>query len=90
MAHWLLRTHVVMASPRNDDDLVCSCRHPACKITSLWRGASAARAEGSAVPDPLPFDLSDTAVTPIASYRVPAPSPAALLAPPRLQSQRVA
>jgi len=87
MAHWLLRTHHDMASPRNDDDLVCSCRHPACTITSLWRGASAARAERSAVPEPLPFDLSDTAVTPIASYRVPAPPAAALL---RLQTQQVA
>lgn len=88
MAHSLLGPQDVMASPRNDDDLICSCRHPACTITSLWRPASAARAEATAVPETLPFDLSDTAVTPIA-YRVPAPL--ALLPPSLLPpTQRVA
>jgi hypothetical protein len=69
MAHSLLRPRNEMASPRNDDDLVCSCRHPACKITSLWRSASAVRAEARAIPEPLPFDLSDTVVTPVANRR---------------------
>lgn len=87
MAHSLLRRHIVMAYPRNDEDLVCSCRHAACTITSLWRGASAPRAEASAVPEPLPFDLSDTTVTPIA---IPAPPPSMLLPAPLLPTQRVA
>ncbi len=73
MAHSLLRAQKDMPSRPNDEDLICSCRHPACTITSLWRRASAARAETSPVPDPLPFDLSDTAVTAIPSYRVPTP-----------------
>lgn len=90
MAHSLLRAQIVMPIPRNDDDLFCSCRHPACTITSLWRRASAPRAEESAVPEPLPFDLSDTAVTDIAWYRVPAPPPATLLPPPLRPAQRVA
>ncbi len=73
MAHWLLRARFVMPSARNDEDLVCSCRHPACTITSLWRRASAARSHQPAVPEPLPFDLSDTTVTDIAAwYQVPA------------------
>ena len=91
MAHGLLRESFVMPSPPNDEDLRCSCRHPACTITSLWRRASAARAEEpAAVPDPLPFDLSDTTLTDIAWYRVPAPPPAALLPPPLRPAQRVA
>ncbi len=89
MAHSLLRQRFAMPRPRNDEDLLCSCRHPACTITSLWRRASAARAEERAVPEPLPFDLSDTAVTDIARYRVPAPPPA-LLPPPLRPAQRVA
>jgi ATP-dependent helicase YprA (DUF1998 family) len=78
-----------MPHPRNDDDLLCSCGQPGCTITSLWRRASAAAAEQPAVPEPLPFDLSDTAVTDIGWwYRVPAPSP--LLPPPLRPVQRVA
>jgi hypothetical protein len=66
MAHSLLGPQFVMPSPRNDDDLICSCRHPACTITTLWRRASAARAEKPAAPQPLPFDLSDTTVQQVA------------------------
>jgi hypothetical protein len=77
-----------MPRPRHDDDLLCSCRHPACTITSLWRRASAARAERAAVPEPLPFDLSDTVVTDIGRYRVPAPSPPQ--PPPLRPARRVA
>ena len=69
MAHSLLVTQLVMPSRRNDEDLICSCRHPACTITSLWRGASAARADEPGVPEPLPFDLSDTAVTDVAGLQ---------------------
>lgn len=90
MAHSLLGPHIDMSSARNDDDLICSCRHPACTITSLWRGATATRADRSAVPEPLPFDLSDTTVTELASYRVPSPPPAALLPPAPPPIQRVA
>ena len=89
MAHSLLRPHSDMPSPRNDEDLICSCQHPACTIASPRRGASAARARASAVPEPLPFDLSDTVVSPIA-YPVPAPPPAILLPRPRVATQRVA
>jgi hypothetical protein len=88
MAHSLLRAQIAMPSPRNDDDFQCSCRHPACTITSLWRRASAARAEEPAVPEPLPFDLSDTVVTEIGCYRVPAPSP--VPPPPLRPARRVA
>lgn len=87
MAHSLLGTQIDMARPLNDDDLICSCRHRACTITSLWRAATAARADTGAIPDPLPFDLSDTTVTDIA---VPVPGPAFLAPPPLVPSQRVA
>lgn len=90
MAHSLLGRQFVMPSTRNDDDLICSCRHPACTITSLWRAATAARAAEPGIPEPLPFDLSDTTVTDMAHYRVPAPSPAAIRPPPLLPVQRVA
>ena len=86
MAHSLLKPRNDMASPRNDEDLVCSCRHPACKITSLWRGASAARADASGIPEPLPFDLSDTTVAPDEGYQVPVLRPR----PPLARSQRLA
>lgn len=89
MAHSLLRAPLEMSTARNDDDLICSCRHPACTITSLWRGASAARAEEAAVPESLPFDLSDTTATDIAGYRVPAPPPGSL-PPGPLPEQQVA
>jgi len=69
MAHSLLRRELVMPSTRNDDDLICSCRHPACTITSLWRRDTAARAGELAVPEPLPFDLSDTNVTEVDRYQ---------------------
>ena len=75
MAHSLLRAHVDMGTPRNDEDLICSCRHPACTITSLWHRASADLAAGSAVPEPLPFDLSDTTVTDLARDQVLSPPP---------------
>lgn len=89
MAHGLLWTTVTMSSPQKDDDLICSCGHPACTITSVWRSATGDGAEEDAVPQPLPFDLSDMTVTPIARYRVPTP-PAGLLPPARLSAQRVA
>ncbi len=89
MAHSLLGTPVDMPSPRNDDDLICSCRHPACTITSVWRAASARRVEANAVPEPLPFDLSDTSVSERTWYRVPSPPPG-VPSPWRLSTQRVA
>ena len=88
MARSLLWVRIAMPHPRNDDDLLCSCGHPACTITSLWRRASAVRAEEPAVPEPLPFDLSDTVVTDIGRYRVPAPPP--FLPPPFRPARRVA
>jgi hypothetical protein len=89
MAHSLLAPTDVMANQRNDDDLICSCRHPACTITTLWRRASPAHAAQSPVPEALPFDLSDTVVTDTAGYKVPAPPPV-LLPAPREIPRRVA
>jgi hypothetical protein len=65
MAHQLLSQGTAMSpsekSRKTHDDLVCSCRHPSCTITSLRRPATVRRPRTSdPVPEPLPFDLSDT------------------------------